>query len=348
MTQNGKILYGGLRALDRELKKEYWHDTRYTILLDENTFQHCLPQLVTHVEALQEAEFIEVPVGEECKSLEVAAQVWQTLLEEGADRQHVVVNLGGGSICDLGGFVAAGYKRGIRHINVPTTLLGMVDAAIGGKTAIDFGGVKNSIGHFYPAALTVLEPSFLDTLPQQELLNGEMEMIKTAAVTAPQLFGQLLEDTFHFSLFTFHLKEVARIKSRVVKADPYDHGIRKILNFGHTFGHAIEVYRGLPHGIAVGIGMKAAMYLSTKKLGLQEEVYTTYSHWLKEQLSTAHCPLPTFNLKDIETMLTLMHQDKKNAAGTLRCVLLQELGAAVIDVEVSDHEVRDTVLKLGR
>ena len=138
------------------------------------------------------------------------------------------------------------------------------------------------------------------------------------------------------------------MKSRVVKADPYDHGIRKILNFGHTFGHAIEVYRGLPHGIAVGIGMKAAMYLSTKKLGLQEEVYTAYSHWLKEQLSTAHCPLPTFNLKDIETMLTLMHQDKKNAAGTLRCVLLQEPGAAVIDVEVSDHEVRDTFLKLGR
>ena len=206
MSTNSKILYGGLQALGRELAKEEWQGAKYTILLDENTFQHCLPLLISSVEALQEAEFIEVPVGEECKSLEVAAQVWQTLLEGEADRQQVIVNLGGGAVCDLGGFVAAGYKRGIRHINIPTTLLGMVDAAIGGKTAIDFGGVKNSIGHFYPAVLTVIEPAFLDTLPEAELLNGQMEMVKTAAVTDPELFGQLLEDNFHFSLFTFHLK----------------------------------------------------------------------------------------------------------------------------------------------
>ena len=282
MSTNSKILYGGLQALGRELAKEEWQGAKYTILLDENTFQHCLPLLISSVEALQEAEFIEVPVGEECKSLEVAAQVWQTLLEGGADRQQVLVNLGGGAVCDLGGFVAAGYKRGIRHINIPTTLLGMVDAAIGGKTAIDFGGVKNSIGHFYPAVLTVIEPAFLDTLPEAELLNGQMEMVKTAAVTDPEIYNKIISlSTFHFSL----IKEVARLKARVVKADPYDHSVRKILNFGHTFGHAIEVYRNIPHGIAVGIGMQAAMYLSTKKLGLAEEVYQAYSQWLKEQLS---------------------------------------------------------------
>ena len=120
MTKQGKIVYGGLRALDRELRKEEWRDARYTIIVDENTFQHCLPLLIGTVEALQEAEFVEVPVGEECKSIEVAAQVWQTLMEGGADRQSVIVNLGGGAVCDLGGFVAAGYKRGIRHINVAT------------------------------------------------------------------------------------------------------------------------------------------------------------------------------------------------------------------------------------
>ena len=178
MTTKSKILYGGLRALGRELAKEEWRDAKYTILLDENTFQHCLPLLISQVEALQEAEFIEVPVGEECKSLEVAAQVWQTLMEGEADRNAVVVNLGGGCVCDLGGYVAAGYKRGIRYINVPTTLLSMVDAAIGGKTAINFGGVKNSIGHFYPSTLTVIEPAFLKTLPQEEMLNGQMEMVK--------------------------------------------------------------------------------------------------------------------------------------------------------------------------
>ena len=345
MRAFSKILYGGLKALQRELAKVEWQEAKYTILLDENTFQHCLPLLISRVEALQEAEFIEVPVGEECKALEVAVQVWQTLLEGEADRQHVIVNLGGGSVCDLGGFVAAGYKRSIRHINVPTTLLAMVDASIGGKTAIDFGGVKNSIGHFYPASLTVLDPVFLDTLPQEELLNGQMEMVKTAAVSDSMMFKELLDIP---SIPISPIKEVARIKNCVVKADPYDHSIRKILNFGHTFGHAIEVYRALPHGLAVGIGMEVAMYLSTKKLGLQEEVYTTYSHWLKEQLSTAHYPLPAFNLNDIEQMLPLMHQDKKNTAGSLRCVLLQELGAPVIDIEVSDNEVRDAFLKLGR
>lgn len=345
MTTKSKILYGGLRALSRELAKEEWQKAKYTILLDENTFQHCLPLLISQVEALQEAEFIEVPVGEECKSLEVAAQVWQTLMESEADRNAVVVNLGGGCVCDLGGYVAAGYKRGIRYINVPTTLLSMVDAAIGGKTAINFGGVKNSIGHFYPSTLTVIDPAFLATLPQEELLNGRMEMVKTAAVTDPALFQQLLTD---YRLSITAIKEVARIKARVVKADPYDHSIRKILNFGHTFGHAIEVYRNVPHGIAVAIGMKAAMYLSVKKTGLSEEIYESYSQWLKKQLVSINSHLLSFNLKEIEQMLPLMRQDKKNASGTVRCVLLQEPGAAMIDVEISDNEIRDAMLRLGQ
>ena len=343
MTTKSKILYGGLRALSRELAKEEWRDAKYTILLDENTFQHCLPLLISQVEALQEAEFIEVPVGEECKSLEVAAQVWQTLMEGETDRNAVVVNLGGGCVSDLGGYVAAGYKRGIRYINVPTSLLSMVDASIGGKTAINFGGVKNSIGHFYPSALTVIDPAFLDSLPQEELLNGRMEMVKTAAVTNPALFHQMLS-TFHFPLSA--IKDIARIKARVVKADPYDHSIRKILNFGHTFGHAIEVYRGLPHGIAVGIGMQAAMYLSIKKVGLAEEIYNEYSQWLKNQLTVNNLQLTFFNLKEIESMLPLMRQDKKNILGAVRCVLLQEPGAAVIDVEISDNEIRDALLRL--
>lgn len=338
MNKQGKILYGGLKALGRELAKEEWQDAKYTILLDENTFQHCLPLLISNVEALQEAEFVEVPVGEECKTLEVAAQIWQTLLEGEADRNHVLVNLGGGTISDLGGYVAAGYKRGIRHINVPTTLLGMVDAAIGGKTAIDFGGVKNSIGHFYPAAITAIEPAFLDTLPDTEILNGRMEMVKTAAVTDPTLFQQLLS-----SLTKQQITSIARLKARIVKADPYDHSIRKILNFGHTFGHAIELHSGLPHGVAVGIGMKVAMYLSTKKTGLAEEVYISYSQWLERQ--TDH---PRYTLKDVEAMLSLMRNDKKNTANSIRCVLLQELGAPIIDIDVSENEIRDAFLKTCR
>lgn len=343
MIKQNKIIYGGLRALERELAKEEWQGAKYVILLDENTFQCCLPQLVSRVEALQEAEFVEVPVGEECKNLEVAAQVWQTLLEGEADRQTVLVNLGGGSVCDLGGFVAAGYKRGIRHINVPTSLLAMVDAAIGGKTAVDFGGVKNSIGHFYPAVLTVIEPAFLDTLPSEELLNGQMEMVKTAAVTDSDLYAQLLADSDVGDVGRRQVVDVARIKARVVKVDPYDHSIRRILNFGHTFGHAIEVYSGLPHGLAVGVGMLVAMYLSVKKIGLAEEVFQDYAGWLRQFVEVPH-----YTLRDIEQMLPLMHQDKKNIAGALRCVLLQSPGAAVIDVDITDNEVRDALLTVTK
>ena len=343
MMKQGKMVYGGLRALERELAKEEWQGAKYVILLDENTFQCCLPQLVSRVEALQEAEFVEVPVGEECKSLEVAAQVWQTLLEGEANRQTVLVNLGGGSVCDLGGFVAAGYKRGIRHINVPTSLLAMVDAAIGGKTAVDFGGVKNSIGHFYPAALTVIEPAFLDTLPQDEMLNGRMEMVKTAAVTDSDLYAQLLADSGVGDVGRRQVVDVARIKARVVKADPYDRSVRRILNFGHTFGHAIEVYSGLPHGLAVGVGMLVAMYLSVKKIGLAEEVFQDYAGWLRQFVEVPH-----YMLRDIEQMLPLMHQDKKNIAGALRCVLLQSPGAAVIDVDITDNEVRDALLTVTK
>lgn len=343
MLKQSKILFGGLATLDRELHKEAWAGAHYIILVDENTFQHCLPRLIVSVETLEEAEFIEVPAGEECKTLEVAAQVWQTLLEGGADRDTVLVCLGGGAICDLGGFVAAGYKRGIRHINVPTTLLAMTDAAIGGKTAINLGGVKNSIGHFYPATLTVVEPGFQETLPLNAIHCGVMEMVKTAAVTDPALYERLLEAPEGRPMAKQDIVAVGRIKSRVAKADPYDRNIRKILNFGHTFGHAIEVYSQLPHGLAVGVGMAAAMYLSVHKIGLNNEVYHTYLRWLQHYVK-----MPHYTLKDIEQMLPLMHQDKKNTAGTLRCVLLQEIGAPAIDVEVSDNEVRDALLTVTK
>lgn len=343
MSTQNRTIFGGLFILDRMLKQEPWRNARYTILLDENTFQLCLPTLINNVESLQEADFIEVPVGEECKSLEIAAQVWQTLIENSADRNTVIVNLGGGSICDLGGFAASSYMRGIRHINIPTTLLAMTDAALGGKTAIDFGGVKNSIGHFYPAALTVIYTPFLNTLPMVEKLNGKIEMVKTALVADEVLYRELLATE---GILRRQITAAARIKNRVAKVDPYDRNIRHILNFGHTFGHAIEVHSNLPHGIAVGLGMKAAMYLSVKKIGLPEEILNSYSMWLKEQFTNFGIHPSPFNLHDIEQMLPLMRRDKKNADGELRCVLLHSPGAAMIDVTVSDNEVRDTFLKL--
>ena len=186
---------------------------------------------------------------------------------------------------------------------------------------------------------------FLDTLPPTEFLCGQMEMVKTAAVTDANLYHYLTSPS---ARYLSQIKQVARLKNRVVKFDPYDHSIRKILNFGHTFGHAMEIYSSLPHGIAVGIGMKVAMYLSTKKLGLSEEVYRNYSQWLKNQLLSINSQLLSFNLREIESMLSLMRQDKKNEGDLLRCVLLQEVGAPVIDVYVDDNEVRDAFLKTCR
>lgn len=334
--KHSKIIYSGLKTLDKELKKEEWTGAKYVIIVDENTFDNCLTTLISNVEALQEATLIEVPSGEECKCVEVASQVWQTLLDGKNDRKSVLVNLGGGALCDLGGFVASTYKRGIRHIHIPTTLLAMVDAAIGGKTAIDEGGVKNSVGTFYESAITVIDSIFLHTLPQEELLNGKMEMVKTAAVADPSLYHTLISSP---DIETRTIKEVAKIKQRIVKADPYDHSIRKILNFGHTFGHAIEIHSHIPHGVAVGLGMIPAMYLSVKKLGLEKDIYDTYTQWIKEQVS-----IPHYTMKDVEHLLSILQQDKKNQDRTVTCVLLKELGVAAIDIKISDLEVFDSIL----
>ena len=164
-----------LSRLNRMLSGKAFDNARFFILVDENTYNHCLPHLISKVDRLQQAEFMEVPVGEECKDIAIATQLWQTLLESNADRNSVLVNLGGGCISDLGGFVAAGYKRGIRHINIPTTLVGMVDAAIGGKTALNLDNSKNQIGFFHQPAIVCVEPAFLDTLPDAMLLDGVFE-----------------------------------------------------------------------------------------------------------------------------------------------------------------------------
>lgn len=333
-------LLGGLAALNRELQKPEWADANYTIVVDENTFRFCLPEVVAHVEALQEAALVEVPTGEACKSLEVATQVWQTLLEADATREAVLVGLGGGSVCDLTGYVAAGYKRGIRHIFIPTTLLGMTDAAIGGKNAVDLSGVKNAIGHFYPPLLTVLHYPMLATLPQEELLCGLMEMVKTAAVTDATLYTTLTQSD---SLSRQSIRTIAQTKQRICRTDPIDRSVRRILNFGHTTGHAIESHCHMPHGLAVGVGMAVAMYLSVHKVGLDREIFIQYLSWLR-----AHMQVPTFTLHDTEAMLPLIHHDKKNAATATRMVLLPVLGEAMIDVEVSDDELRYALLAFGK
>lgn len=338
-----------LSRLNRTLSGKRFNDARFFIIVDENTYTHCLAPLVSKVERLQEAEFLEVPVGEECKDMAIAQQLWETLLDSGADRNTIIVNLGGGCVSDLGGFVAAGYKRGIQYINVPTSLIGMVDAAIGGKTAVNVGGSKNQVGFFQQPVITCIEPSFLNTLPDEEMFNGTFEMLKTFMLGNPQQYGALVTMILggNLQLSGEMIAACAEIKLAVVEKDPKDEGIRRILNLGHTFGHAIESFshqagqQPLGHGLAVGVGLICALYLSVQKLGLPQQVLDQY-----RQVASKLMPLPHYSLKDTEAILTYMRQDKKNADGEIRCVLLQELGAPVIDITINENEVRDALLKI--
>lgn len=336
-----------LSRLNRMLAAKKYDNARFFVLVDENSYNNCLARLVSRVEKLQEVELLEVPVGEECKDLAIASQLWQTLLESNADRNTVLVNLGGGCVSDLGGFVAAGYKRGIRYINVPTTLIGMVDAAIGGKTAVNLAGSKNQVGFFHQPEITCIEPEFLDTLPNEELFNGVFEMLKTFMIGNPDEYNRLCDMLLNgtLELHPDMIAACAEIKAAIVKKDPTEQGLRRMLNFGHTFGHAIEAFSHaqgqtpLSHGFAVGAGMVYALYLSVQKLGLDTQVFDRY-----RSVAAKLMRLPHYTLKDTEALLTYMRQDKKNAEGEIRCVLLQELGAPVIDMPIEENEIRTALL----
>ena len=338
-----------LSRLNRLLSNKAYDNARFFILLDENTYSNCLPLLITKMVRLQQSEFMEVPVGEECKEVAIATQLWQTLLESGADRNTILVNLGGGSVSDLGGFVASCYKRGIRYINIPTTLIGMVDAAIGGKTALNLEGFKNQVGAFYPPMVTCIEPAFLDTLPDEELFNGVFEMLKTLMIGDVEQYSRLCDMLLDGTLEIRPemIATCVEIKTAVVKKDPRDESVRHILNLGHTFGHALESSSHeegkspLSHGTAVGIGLVCALYLSVKKLGLQPDFLEHY-----QKVAARLVKLPHYSLKETEAILKYMRQDKKNADEAINCVLLKEPGAPVIDIPVEENEIRDALLKI--
>ncbi len=336
-----------LSRLARHLSSSAFGNARYFIVVDENSYNNCLAAVISAVPALQEAEFIEVPDGEECKDIDIVKEVWASLLQSGADRHSVLVALGGGAVCDFTGFVASTYMRGIRHINIPTTLTAMVDAAIGGKTAINIGGVKNVVGSFYQPSCVCVDTCFLDTLTEEYLSAGVVEMLKTFIVCVPQEvdIAKLLGSDWHDMLSPAYISLVAKLKESVVRNDFKDASVRRILNFGHTFGHAIEGFSFLEghapisHGHSVALGMRYALYLSTKKLGLSAEWYKCYCAWQQSVIATPH-----YSLRDTETLLSFMRVDKKNQDGMINAVLISSPGEAVIDLPLSEEEIRDAFL----
>lgn len=330
---------------------------RVFLLTDEQVAASCLPvfySTIMHQPSM--ADQLILPSGEQHKTLASVQRIWDFLLENHATRSSLLINLGGGVICDLGGFAAATYMRGIAFINVPTTLLAMVDAAAGGKTGFDYGSplIKNSIGLFAEPVATIYEPAFLATLPPEQLLSGYAEMIKHAALQSPQALTELLNHDLrdHSShIFGELINRSVAFKQSIVEQDLHDHGLRQILNFGHTVGHAIEALlltkceKGKCengkyfHGYCVMYGIVAEAYLSHLICGLPAEVVSTLSRFMLENYGAA-----PITCSDYDALLALMQHDKKNKEqGTIVCTLLRSIGQPLVGQTVTPAQLREAL-----
>lgn len=315
------------------------------VLGDENTIAHCLPEVQSRVTSLQKAEVISIKSGEGSKSLPVCQVIWEHLAELKADRNALLVNLGGGVVSDLGGFIASTYKRGIRTINLPTSLMGMVDAAIGGKTGIDLKGTKNMVGSFHDPLAVFIYPPFLRTLNKRELLNGLAEMLKHGLVEDAKHWEAIVKAPLHdLKALAPLIYRSAAIKAEVVKRDPFESDLRKVLNFGHTIGHGIEAYswesphRILLHGEAVAIGMITESWISSRIGGLDREDHDRIASFLIE----LYKPYLIDGAAD-HRVIELMMNDKKNRAGEFRFTLIDRIGSAVTNVPVPTKLAREAL-----
>lgn len=298
------------------------------ILTDTNTSKLCLPKLLHSHELFKNATILEIDAGEENKTIETCKQVWQTLLKMEATRQSLLINLGGGVITDLGGFVAGTYQRGITFINIPTTLLAQADASVGGKTGVDLEGIKNQIGVFYEPKLVFIDVDFLDTLSKREWLNGYAEIIKHVLLSSVTEWNELMAAQItNKSMIREILFNSVSFKNKVVSADVHEKGLRKILNFGHTVGHAIETFYleqdkpSLKHGEAVVAGMIVELFLSEKKLKINEGVVREVVSFLDGYYDRVQ-----LEKTDLVRLVEIMRSDKKNRGSEYNFTLLSGIG----------------------
>lgn len=311
------------------------------ILTDEHTALHCLP-LLTQDTLFAEAHHITIPPGDNHKHLNTLTHVWEQLCIQGATRHSLLINVGGGMVTDLGGFAAATYKRGIRCINVPTTLLAMVDAAVGGKTGINFHSLKNEIGAFYPADTVMVCAAFLRTLDNPNIYSGFAEMIKHGLISTETHWAQLMRfdlNNPNFEELQALIMESIQTKENIVKQDPTEQHIRKALNLGHTLGHALETLymrRDTPclHGYAVAWGLIGELYLSHIREGFPADKLRQTISYIKEVYGT-----PTFDCKQYDELYELMLHDKKNRGTEIRFTLLGGIGDIHIDRTINREEI---------
>jgi len=319
--------------------------SRFFILTDENTSAHCLPLLKEKLgDNEDDYDLIEINAGEESKDIDFCIGVWKMLIDFGADRKSLLVNLGGGVVSDLGGFAASTFKRGIDFVHVPTTLLSQVDASVGGKTGIDIDSIKNIIGTFTQPKAVFIEYDFLKTLPERQILSGLAEMLKHGLICDAAYWNQLKVSDLKKPAAELIYRSI-EIKNKVVIEDPKEMGIRKSLNFGHTVGHAVETYsllndanKALSHGEAIAIGMICEAYLSHKKIGLSDDSLT-------EIVNVINKLYPRYNIPEsiFDELYTYMQKDKKNEDGKINCTFLQEIGQYSIDNICTKDELYESL-----
>jgi len=319
------------------------HYSRFFILTDENTAKHCLPVVQHHFAGMDNFDIIEINAGEESKDIDFCIGIWKMLIDFGADRKSLLINLGGGVISDMGGFAASTYKRGIDFVHVPTTLLSQVDASVGGKTGIDIDSIKNIIGTFTQPKAVFIAYDFLTTLPARQVLSGTAEMLKHGLILDKAYWEVLKNSDLTRPTIELIYRSI-EIKNDVVIVDPTEQGIRKALNFGHTIGHAVETNSlltdesPLTHGEAIAIGMICEAYLSSKKTGLPKEE-------LEEIVSVINGLYPKYDLGcvDFPTLCTIMLKDKKNQNGKINCTLLSRIGECRLDNICTEEELCESL-----
>ena len=326
---------------------ELYSKANIIIIVDENTHDYCLEFLMTNFSALANAEIILLPEGEENKVMEVCFQVWETFTEFNFSRKDLVINLGGGIVTDMGGFIASIFKRGMNFIHIPTSLLGMVDASIGGKNGVDLGGFKNQLGVFNNPSHVFIDAAFLHTLPEREFYNGYAEMLKHGLIADAKLWTDLIAVKSDVELMDEKLiYRTIKVKLDIVKADPMEQNVRMKLNFGHTIGHALESHflssTPIAHGHAVALGICAEAYLSLKKKKITQEEFKEI-----EAVIVRNFPMIQLTDEEIKDVIEIMKNDKKNNGSAINFVLLDKIGEAVININLKQKEIGEALFHLN-
>ena len=317
---------------------------RIFILVDETTERLCLP-LILGFDSVRGAEVITIGATDENKTLESITHVWNCLQQGGATRHSLMINLGGGMVTDLGGFAASTFKRGMNYINIPTTLLAMVDASVGGKTGINFGGLKNEIGVFSTAKSVILDTLFLRTMDHENICSGYAEMLKHGLIANDAMWAELVD--FDLDVIDYHqlsrmLEDSVKVKERIVEEDPTERGIRKALNLGHTVGHAFESLalkrKPILHGYAVAYGLICELYLSHVKTGFPIEKMRQTVRFITENYGRM-----SITCDDYPTLLELMTHDKKNVGSDINFTLLGGVGDIRINQTATKEEIEEAL-----